>query len=377
MTVYQINLHTLSPLHIGDGNELRQDFDFTVHANRTYRLNEDAVLQAKIASLQPNRDGSYPPLGRLLTDRDYQDGRLFRYNLPGFPRSSKTDARIKSFIKDVHDRPYIPGSSLKGALRTALAWTGWVEIKPQLDRNAIGRSKSWAGQPLEKKLFGKDPNHDLLRALHVSDLHGPRDPGQGLLLANAQVLTKRSAGSPIELEALSGDIAFSGTITVDETLFSEMAERELHFANRRHWLEELAARVQAHSKARIQELATWFEQAEGSEAVARFYRQLEQAEPGPNRALVQVGWGAGWDGKTFWTRLQADPLLFEQLIQDFRLHRAGKNSPRRHPGDPFPRSKRAAMVVKDRVPRAVAPFGWVLLEFNPIKDKAKSRPHGN
>ena len=363
MTVYQVNLQTLTPLHIGDGDELRQDFDFTVYKNHTYRLDEDAILLARSDMLRPDRQGHYPPPGRLLSEADFQNGDLFRYVLRGAARSGKTDARLKSFIKDVYDRPYIPGSSLKGAIRTALAWTGWEEVRPKLDRSAVGSRKSWAGQPLEKKLFGSEPNLDLLRALHVTDLLGLSEVGEGLRIVNAQVLTKRNAGSPIELEALPGDIAFKGSITIDETLFSSLAEPVLHFGNRRHWLDGLMGRVQAHSQARIAELLEWFEGADPSySAVARFYRRLHETSLGKTQALVQLGWGSGWDGKTFWTHLQTDPLLFEQLVKDFNMHKAGRDSPARKPGDEFPRSKRAAMVLKQGKAQVVAPFGWALLE---------------
>jgi CRISPR-associated protein Csm5 len=363
MSVYTVTLHTLSPLHIGEGKELRQGFDFVVNNNRTYRLDEDAILLAKEARLQARRDGSYPLPGELLDPVDFQNLRLFRYILPGHPRSEKADARIQSIIKDVYDRSYIPGSSLKGAMRTALAWTGWTEVKPRLERSSIGRSRSWAGQPLERKIFGPDPNHDLLRALHVSDLSGPQKPGEGLVLVNAQVLTTRSQGSPIELEALAGDIAFQGSLTIDETLFSAMAEKELGFSNRRHWLDELLPRLQKHSLARITRLADWFDKAEGAQQVANFYHSLAQVRLGAGQALVQVGWGTGWDGKTFWTHLQRDPMLFEQLVSDFRMTKAGRSSPARNPGDAFPRSRRAAMTIKGGIPRAAAPFGWVLLEM--------------
>ena len=47
------------------------------------------------------------------------------------------------------------------------------------------------------------------------------------------------------------------------------------------------------------------------------------------------------------------------------MHKASPGSPPRKPADPFPRYKRAAMVVKDGVSRAAAPFGWVLLELKP------------
>lgn len=363
MTVYQVTLKTLTPLHIGDGDTLRQDFDFAAVNGRTYRLNEDAILLAKEAQWAASAGGNYPLPGKLLSEGDYKNTALFRYVVPGVPRSGKTFAEVRSFIKDVFDRPYLPGSTLKGALRTALAWTGWAEVKPPLDRGAVGRNRSWAAQPLEKKLFGPDPNHDLLRALHVSDLFGPEKAGEGLMLVNAQVLTKKSAGSPVELEAVKSGVLFHGTLTIDETLFGPLAERELHFANRKHWLMELMLRAQAHSRARIERLAAWYEQAEGCEAIARFYRQMQAAQVGNNAALIQIAWGAGWDGKTFSTHLQADPQLFEQLVSDFRLHKAGRGSPPRKAGDPFPRSKRVAM---DKAEKPGAPLGWVLVELTPV-----------
>jgi CRISPR-associated protein Csm5 len=364
MSVYEVVLRTLTPIHIGDGDELRQDFDFVVHGGHTYRLDEDAVLQAKQTELKVGAGGHYPPPGKLLSERDFTNPALFRYVLRGSPRSKKVDARIKTFIKDVHDLPYIPGSSLKGALRTALAWTGWDEVNPKLERSAIGRSKSWAAQPLERQLFGRDPNHDLLRVLHVSDLAGPQVPGEGLALVNAQVLTLKSAGSPIELEALTGNRQLTGSLTIDETLFAAWAEGELHFSDRRQWLEELAARAQAHSLRRITELLQWFERADNASSIAGFYRQLAGLQLPPNQALLQLGWGSGWDGKTFWTHLLKEKQLFEQLVSDFRMHKAAPGSPPRKIGDPFPRSKRAVMVVKDGIARPAAPFGWVLIELN-------------
>lgn len=360
MTTYTLTLRTLSPLHIGSGEILRENFDFAIHEKKTWRLNEDEVLRAKENQWLAAR-GSYPPPGKMLAPADFQNPQLFRYSMRGFPRSNRTYAELREFIKDVYDRPYIPGSSLKGAFRTALAWTGWNEINPRLDRNAIGRNKSWAGHPLEQKLFGNDPNHDLLRALHVSDLHGVETAGPGLIVVNAQVVTMRKKGSPVELEALPGEIEFKGSLTIDETLFKPWAEK-LGFINRKHWLDELMARTQAHSKARIDELAQWFGNADGAEKIASFYNTLAGVSPGKTQAFVQIGWGAGWDGKTFSTHLQKDKMLFEQIVSDFRMHKTSRDNPsRRSPGDAFPRSKR--VVVKDTL--AAAPFGWALLELLP------------
>jgi CRISPR-associated protein Csm5 len=370
MSVFAVTVQTLSPLHIGDGNSLRQDFDFVSHEGRTWRLNEDAILRDHEALLRPDPSGHYPTPGELvLRDKaNFRNAAYFRYVLPGVARSGKTYAELRAFIKDANDCPYIPGSSLKGALRTALAWTGWQEVGIRMKSRAdVGNSKSWAAQPLERKIFGRDPNHDLLRALHVSDLFGKQKSGGTLMVVNAQVLTPKKAQSPIELEALPGDITFTGSITIDDALFASFAEGELHFANRRHWLNELALRAQKHSQTRIEQLTGWFERAEeGYHSIAAFYRQLGAAKLTANQALIQLGWGTGWDGKTFGSHLQTDAALFEQLVSDFRLHKASKDSPRRKIGDAFPRSKRAAMRVKEGVAVATAPFGWVLLEMEKV-----------
>lgn len=360
MAVYELTLTTLTPLHIGDGAELRQDFDFVAGDGKTYRLNEDAILSAFPERLK-NQRGVYVLPGKMLHDEDFQNKDFFRYVLRGTPRSVQSDARLRSFLKDAYDRPYIPGSSLKGALRTALAWTGWKEVAPQLSMETLG-NRSWAGQRLEHKLFGPDSNHDLLRAVRVSDLFGPSTAGEGLIVVNAQVQTLRSSGSPIEVEALKPNLVFKGSLMVDETLFNEQAERILRFGSRRAWLDQLPQRVQQHSRMRLQRMAAWFERAEGAEAIADFYRKLLQTEVSPQKALVQLGWGAGWDAKTFSTHLQADTALFERIMKEYKLQHRSRSAPPRKQGDPFPQSRRVAVsVAKGNKPDK--PFGWVLLEW--------------
>lgn len=363
MTTWSLTLQTLSPVHIGAGQELRLGFDFMLFQGKTWILDSDAILEAKVEQLKPGVNGRYPLPGQLLGENDYGNKALFRYVLRGQPRSTKADARMQAFIKDVYDRPYIPGSSLKGAIRTALAWKGWEELRmPPLRREDIGNNRNWAAKPLEGKIFGRDPNHDLLRVLQVSDLHGPAKAGEGLIVVNAQVLTRKAMQSPIELEALPGGLNFNGSLTIDDTLFASWAEPKLGFRNRKPWLDQLLPRVNAHSQARITRLQKWFESlqntAPNAEKIVAFYRQLAGVKLQPNQALLQIGWGAGWDGKTYWTHLQQDKMLFERLVREFRMDKAGKNS-RRRPGDPFPTSRRVAMSGE----KPLAPFGWVLIQL--------------
>lgn len=45
------------------------------------------------------------------------------------------------------------------------------------------------------------------------------------------------------------------------------------------------------------------------------------------------------------------------------MHKAQRGAPPRRPGDPFPRSRRVAMKIKEGTAKPAAPFGWVLLEL--------------
>lgn len=364
MPNYRLTIRTISPVHIGSGDELRNGFDFVTDESKTYRLNVDAVLDDKGDAMRPDRRGNYPLPGNLLTAQDMRNPAYFRYVLPGAPRSTRQDARMQACIKDVYDRPYLPGSSIKGAMRTALAWTGWEEAGARADRRSIGRKRQSAGQDLERKIFGQDPNHDLLRALHVGDCSSKKEASEMLFIANAQVLTKRSSGSPIELEAILAKQVFRGELTIDDLLFQPSFQQELGFQNRKHWLDELMARVQRHSLARLRQMADWFDAADNSERVSRFLNQLLDFEPSGQQALMQLGWGTGWDGKTFWTHLQEDEYLFEKIVSDFKMNRGS----RREAGDAFPRSRRSVMSVKDGAASPLAPFGWVLVE---IKERSE------
>ena len=363
MANHQLKITTLTPLHIGDGTELEKDIDYVVKDDRTYRVNIDAVLETYADRMRPVR-GEYPLPGQLLQPEDYEKARFFRYIAPGAPRSGKAVAKLRSCIKDVHDRPYLPGSSLKGAFRTALAWSGWDQAIGKVSRTDIGERRSWAGQDLEHRLFGKDPNHDLMRALQFSDCCLPEGTKGRIIVVNANVLTQKSSQSPIELEAIAGSQTFEGSLRIDENLFSPMAERELRFSTRRAWLDELFARSRAHSLGRIQHLREWFDQRErasqDASAILRFLDQLANAKLSDNQTVIQVGWGGGWDSKTFWKHIQKDPRLFESLVRDFRMSKAGDQTAPRQPGDPFPRSRR--LVMKNL--RPVAPFGWLLVELS-------------
>ncbi|MFN2138553.1 MAG: type III-A CRISPR-associated RAMP protein Csm5, partial [Candidatus Promineifilaceae bacterium] len=155
--LYDVDVSLLSPLHIGSGQTLLHEYDYVVHGRKTWRINERTLLDAAITddlSIAAQLARTKP--AELLKPSDFQPGSpLFRYIIDGVPRSRAEGAELNEQIKDSYDRPYLPGTSLKGALRTALAWHAWGENGLQPDADRLGRSRKFADSSYTRELFGQ------------------------------------------------------------------------------------------------------------------------------------------------------------------------------------------------------------------------------
>lgn len=361
-TLFDVEVTLLTPLHIGTGRELLLDYDYAVRDDRTWRIDEDALLEAQDVD-DPAIAGQLArtPPAQLLDKGDFcEDSPFFLYVLQGRPRSRQRGAQLREQIKDARQRPYLPGTSLKGALRTALAWHGFGALKMRPDARQLGRRPKWAAQRIERSILGQDPNHDLLRALHVGD-SAPVGT-ERLMLVNAQVLTRRGSGAPIEAEAVQSNTTFCLTVKLDEALFSRWAHR-LNLGTRQDWLRRLPAVVRAHTANRVKVERQWYAGRPDAQIAQRFYKELANLNLSENACVLQIGWGGGWHSKTLGSRLQADGRFMEGIIGDYRLARG-----RRRQGDPFPKSRRAVVrVARGKDGRAVerpgVPLGWALMEI--------------
>ncbi|WP_456422689.1 type III-A CRISPR-associated RAMP protein Csm5 [Thermococcus sp.] len=122
-------LKVLSPLHIGNGNQLTP-VDIYPEEDKVYVLDLDKLIGnlqnlgvnlKEILHLLKNPPGErYVWKGYIdelnLNPKDYA---LYTLRIHGTP--GKESMQIREFIK-LNGRPYIPGSSVKGALRTAVLY---------------------------------------------------------------------------------------------------------------------------------------------------------------------------------------------------------------------------------------------------------------
>ncbi len=310
------------------------------------------------------RGTGIPPV-QFLKPEDYVEGsELFRYSMKGAPRSTAPGAQLREQIKTtLRDEPYLPGTALKGAFRTALAWHGWEmeQMRPQITQ--LNRRREFAAQSIEQSLFGSTPNRDLLRALQVGD-SAPVSHTQ-LMVANVNVMGRGGKpGSPIEVEAVRPETRFKLSVKLDRALFSNWAQQNGLRLAHEDWLLQLTDITHNHARARIASELAWFEQAQNSAGPAGVCSRTQrrcfasQAQPVPGATELGTGWGRG---KTLGSRLQDDPDFMDRLINDYRMAKGD-----RQPGDAFPKSRRLYM--KAQPPDAPAsPLGWAWLTFQKVE----------
>ena len=326
-TVYQLTITTLSPLHIGTGNTLRRDYDYVTHRGKTWVINQSALaamLYAQDPSEFERMAAGASAADLIRPDEFKEDSPLFRYVMAGEPRAHSRGAEIQEQIKDPWDRPYIPGSSLKGALRTAIAFVGAAQRQVRISPAEFQVPSRFPALPLEQRILntanpprGKVPNYDLLRALQISDTT-PADRPE-LRLLNAQVTTGRTHGSPIELEAVPRGVTFTATLTLDGFLLSKSIRRELGWEDdQRKWLRNIAQVVNFFTQDRlVREQKRW----ENIDAPIRsFYQQFNRMRIHErSEFFFQLGWCGGLDSKTFGSMLSENEDVFSQLVSTYGI----------------------------------------------------------
>lgn len=368
---YRLKITVLTPLHIGNGQEMLKDYDYVVYGGRTWRINENALLDTQdVEDPRVLEMLSRTKPAQLLKPQDFtEDSPYFRYVLKGTPKSSAEGAVLREQLKDAFDHPYLPGTTLKGALRTALGWHLWEKKKLHPEISKLGGAPKFAAAGYERDLFGKNPNNDLLRALQVSDSK-PLDVS-ALMLVNVRVLTQRGKpGSPVEVEAIRRDTVIESEIKLDTVLFSQWAKaRELYLSNADALL-NFAEIARQHGRAAIERELKWARGLPDGKNVVAHYQGMLNYSLASNAFFLQLGWGGGWEQKTFGSRLKQDEGFMRKILASRR--EGGWDVGRGHfikNVQDFPISRRIAMAYRrndqDEVIAEIPalPLGWVLVEI--------------
>lgn len=270
------------------------------------------------------------------------------------------------FIRNGKDQIIIPGSSVKGALRTAVAYhvlkrkkeaeskwfkeevtnierklLSFLKIKDKKKRQKFRESFA---EEMIKKIFGPEPNTDLFRALKVFDGLPDRVPEiETVKLLCIDGKGKAYWGSrqrdvQIPCECLPQGTKIKLLLTLDQKVLKEIADSihvPLPFTTLDELLqiaEEFATLQWSYEKTLWDTVNTGID----VEFLRKFYTKN-------NGVDLRLGWGTGILGTT------VDLLFDEKLRQDIR----DMTTPR--PGDPAPKSHR--VIIRNDIPKL--PLGWI------------------
>lgn len=416
MITYRCAYHTLSPVHIGTGETLRP-FEYLVLGDNFVVPDLESILTATPAAgnrfLTELTRRSPAQLAKtrlveLLDPAAAANPKIARYRIPVMTDDRKFsvatllasnvgEALVRTAIKTPDDRAYIPGSSVKGALRTAWLYGQLaksdtshmceraLEIAAKANRSPERRVDErfteafFLGEAAKDEKF--KGTFDVFRAVRVAD-STPKPVDDVLTLAGARVL---SVGVParglerdhintsykpywIFCETIDERMTLPGRISIDnQMLTSPEAQQKFLWSEEQKALSIKALRDAANQFAA--RLCDWeigyFSRAQDVAPILEFYEDLKSqvADPADNEFFLSIGYGSGWQKMTPGTLFQASasPQVFEDFRRTFNLAR-------QHTAFEFPKSRKLVML-GDTMP--YAPFGWVRVRFEQVQEPSR------
>ena len=301
----KITIRTLTPIHIGEGKILYKNIDFITEGNVIKIIDPDEVVDILYD------EGKVELINSIFDDSGNIDrGELIRsgvmnklkhvrtYTIPGDTHIGQ----ILSLIKDGRDKVFIPGSSIKGAIRTAFLWycinTANEGLRREIINELIDHKNSRA-------VFSSDAFSNPLKSIAVVDAYFSSLKQS---LAECRVLYMKDnqnvfkSRASIYLEVVDKDSVANGEIRFDKFFYKN---------NQLGGLKDklptdftgLASIVNSYTRQLIEReidsLSNEADTSGGREKIYRSlcnsYRQILNSIPRDNRYIVlRFGAGSGW-----------------------------------------------------------------------------------
>lgn len=176
-----VKIKTLTSVHIGSGEVLQIGSDFVkgkmgnnyvlavVSPEKVLDLIGEEHLQDWVVAIE-RKESTGNVVKRFAPNAKVED--YAKRIVLEWSEAHERDT-LKEHIHNGQGKPYIPGSSIKGAIRTAILASlaeNVNDAERKIDVSANGKKKANANK-VEKELFGSDPSNDVFRFLQVGDAY--------------------------------------------------------------------------------------------------------------------------------------------------------------------------------------------------------------
>ncbi len=237
-----LHIKVLTPLHVGSGRTLRSNTEFLKFDEVVSVIDDHKILKL-IGEENIEKWVDIISTGKSLLDylkqrspsKTVEPAQTDKRLVPIVGQYLKPDNGLREHIFSGNGKPLLPGSSLKGAIRTAVV-NGLLE-KNSFVANGVLKSKDIGTNKkgertvkygkFEPKLVGKDPNHDSFRLVRIGDVHFEntvcllaQTVNQKNGLEIKEMVNQLVECIPVGSEALSG-------VSIPDDLLKEINKRPL------------------------------------------------------------------------------------------------------------------------------------------------------
>jgi CRISPR-associated protein Csm5 len=368
---YRYTVKVLTPLHIGSGETIP---DVAYHVSQSdsspcfWTLLD---LDAAAVEWSQRNDSTDFSVDTIAEFARKHRGLFRKYTLPvsasiarTLRQSDNRRQRIWEHIK-LSDKPYLPGSSLKGAIRTAVLGAFLSQGKRQAFEEAVRHSlkdnrisSPHLSDDAEQVVWSADQHRDPLRGLRIGD-SAEVPPQDFMTVAEVRVmgfnttpkaelfwerlgrrevrahLSVPHGATPIFLEMLEPKTTLKGELSFNMFLLGEAwVGDQLGFQEKAALLfpEKLVAVCQKKYEDLFQQDLALYDAfntiSKGQlEKVVDNLSNLQTTEaPKENEFFLQLSWGAGWQAKTVADQLD-QRFLHEEVNKTRRFFQDRRDRP--------------------------------------------------
>lgn len=298
-------LEMLTPVHIGSGDVI-EPYEYVI-TDRLHKIN----LVKFISSLDPTEREEFLELSStdMMRTRKFIKEKARLSEVSEYSTRVSKDAgsiyndklndpenilSIQTFIKTA-EKPFIPGSSVKGAIRTAMLYS------------SLNKPAAYLEKDVDKQVFNfRNPQDDPFRVLKVSD--SSPFGYKALILHNVKTYTTKKYVVPKQLTASGYNILLEATnsyftdspfrishdLWIDENLKRNSNFMDISF-------ESIVSSCNEFYSAVIKNELEFYESSDVSYAYDT-YQQLEsefsKISKEKGSFLLRLGWGSGYDSTT-------------------------------------------------------------------------------
>jgi CRISPR-associated protein Csm5 len=357
----------LTPTLVGDGQKLAP-IDYMVWREQVNVLDQRRIF--RLLAKGPRLDGYLAQL-RKADRLDFASWGGFAQNFAGrripfehassipiWERAQTQNLFIPTFAA-AHAGPFLPATSVKGALRTGTVFDRWSEgtLRDVASRMTEDRAPRNPGARAEESVLG-GANNRMKRVAAGDSACVPYSGMKVYLLRVATLVSKGPAKFEVAWKSPRGS-AETRRIEESTPAFAEMAQPGVRFEGiwreqsetDRHRIFAASNRYAAAQLAKQKQYAAWTGLARLASAVAALETRLAEVTERRDACLLSLGWGAGMLSKV--AVGDTEGASYRAILKQVSLYKAALQT-----GLPFPKTRK--IVFEGGEPSQLP--GWVLLE---------------